>query len=148
MSKLLSGFDTGICTILPESCYPLEGVITIKDENDNTVTVGEFCLNRGHEELKIKTNIRQVYFPVKKDKDDKLCCNPSDYLNNNYKYELVAQAKITHEGTTTTNVQMNGIGMFSGDCEVSIGDFFDAGQLKAKFYPLHNGGDVCNLRIW
>ena len=72
----------------------------------------------------------------------------NDKMQKGYKYELVAQVKITHEGTTTTNVQMNGIGMFSGDCEVSIGDFFDAGQLKAKFYPLHNGDDVCDLRIW
>ena len=47
MSKLLSGFDTGICTILPESCYPLEGIITIKDENDNTVKyvhIGRFYI--------------------------------------------------------------------------------------------------------
>ena len=98
--------------------------------------------------LKSKQIFGRFIFQWKKDKDDKLCYNPSDFLNNNYKYELVAQAKITYEGTTTTNVQMNGIGMFSGDCEVSICDFFDARQIKAKFYPLHNGGDVCDLRIW
>ncbi len=149
---LIDGLDTGICTILPEACYPLEGVITIKGEKDNTVMVGEFCLYRGYEELNIKTNIRQVYFKKKVDKEGRLYCASSDFPRNHYKYELVAQTKIIYENTAKgialTNVQINGVGKFSEGCEISVDDSADIGQVVTKFYPLHEDGKVCDLRAW
>lgn len=148
MKKIFSGLDTGICTVLPENCYPLEGVAIIKDDKDNIVTIGEFCLNRGYEELQLKTNIHQVYFTMKENDNGNLYLNPSDFLKNNYKYELIAQTRLSYQGVTVTNVQINGNGKFSGDYEVSIKDINDNGVIKVKFYPLYKDGHLCDLRVW
>lgn len=136
MKNLFDGFDTGICTLLPSHCYPLDGVVTIKDKNDNTVTVGTFRLYRGHETLRIDTNVRQVFLEQKMDSGGKLYCQASEFLNDYYKYELVAKAKINHKYKITTNVQINGIGKFSGDFEISAGGLYETGRVIGTFYPI------------
>lgn len=50
---MFSELDTGICTIFPKECYPLEGIITIKDDKDNTVTVGEFRQDKNVCDLRV-----------------------------------------------------------------------------------------------
>lgn len=145
---MFGGLDTGICTILPKECYPLEGIITIKDGKDNTVTVGEFRLHRGYEEINIKTNTRQVYFAMKTYKSGNLYRSSSAFAGNDYRYELVARTKIVYEDTIITNVQINGVGRFSGDFEINTEGIANIRQVVCKFYPLHKDKNVCDLRVW
>lgn len=135
--------------ILPDSCYPLEGHIILREKDKKNISLmGLFKICKDSDTIYIITDTNSCYPKFEREGNRKIIRVSCDSYPGLFDYELIAKAKIVIDDMETDNIQITGIGRLNANLEITM-NAIRSDEIRGEIQPLFStNGDYCKMNIW